>query len=170
MQQRIPNLIVDNITDINRVLLELRDLPPIIIFKPPLGQMHTVEVVTFSDTAFNVSPNQLYGPTDLINGISFRTVPVDATTYHLMNWASAKQQRFSYSSYGAKILACTKTDDREICLKQAHQSISSGDDLYLVLNVDSKGLFDTIITMHEGREYILQQTVQRIYDSFESRD
>ena len=36
------------------------------------------------------------------------------------------------------------------------------------LNVDSKGLYDTITTLHEGRDYRLRQTVQRIRDSFEA--
>lgn len=36
--------------------------------------------------------------------------------------------------------------------------------------MDSRGLFDTITTLHEGRDYRLRQTVQRIRDSFESRE
>lgn len=35
-------------------------------------------------------------------------------------------------------------------------------------NVDSKGLYDSITTLHDGREYRLRQTVQLICDSFES--
>jgi len=31
-------------------------------------------------------------------------------------------------------------------------------------------LYDTITTLHEGRDYRLRQTVQRIRDSFESED
>lgn len=38
------------------------------------------------------------------------------------------------------------------------------------LNVYSKGLFDTITTLDDGRDYRLRQTVQRIRDSFESRE
>lgn len=33
--------------------------------------------------------------------------------------------------------------------------------------MDSKGLFDTVTTLHEGRDYRLHQTVQRIRDYFE---
>lgn len=36
--------------------------------------------------------------------------------------------------------------------------------------VDSKSLYDTITTLHEGKEYRLRQTVQRIRDSFESHN
>lgn len=38
------------------------------------------------------------------------------------------------------------------------------------LNVDSKGLYDTVTTLHEGRDYRIRQTVQRIRDSFEEKE
>lgn len=38
------------------------------------------------------------------------------------------------------------------------------------LTVDSKGLFDTIKTLHQCRDYNLKQTVQRIRDSFDSEE
>lgn len=34
------------------------------------------------------------------------------------------------------------------------------------LMVDSKGVVDTITTLHDGREYRLRQTVQQLRDSF----
>ena len=46
----------------------------------------------------------------------------------------------------------------------------SGHSFRHMLLVDSKGLYDTISTLHEGREYRLRQTVQSIRDSFESQD
>lgn len=89
--------------------------------------------------------------------------------YHLIDWASLKQRRVSYSSYGAEILACTEADDRGFNMKMALQSITQDNKrIPHVLNIDSKGLYDTITTLHEGREYRLRQTVQRIRDSFES--
>lgn len=36
--------------------------------------------------------------------------------------------------------------------------------------MDYKGLYDTVKKLHEGREYRLRQTVQRIRDSFESEE
>lgn len=36
--------------------------------------------------------------------------------------------------------------------------------------MDSRGLFDTISTLHVGKEYRLRQTVQMIRDSFEDGD
>lgn len=39
-----------------------------------------------------------------------------------------------------------------------------------VLNVDLRGLFETITTLHEGRKYRLSRTVKRLSDQLESRD
>ena len=55
-----------------------------------------------------------------------------------------------------------------MCIRD-RMSIASGDIRHVLL-VDSKGLYDTITTLHEGKEYRLLQTVQRRRDSFESRD
>ena len=38
------------------------------------------------------------------------------------------------------------------------------------LYVDSKGLFETVKTLHESRDYRMRQTVQRIRDSFEGKE
>lgn len=88
----------------------------------------------------------------------------------MIDWASIRQKRVSYSSYGAEILACTEAYDRGFNIKCALKSISPLDDFPQILNVDSKALFDTITTLHEGKEYRLRQTVQRIRDSFESKE
>lgn len=132
--------------------------------------MKCVEVVTFSDAAFNVTSSQLYGQTGCITGLRYRTTDGNATVYHIIDWACGKQRRVSYSSYGAEILAFTEADDRGYNVKQALKSISPADDFRHILNVDSKGLFDTITTLHEGKDYRLRQTVQRIRDSFEARE
>lgn len=52
----------------------------------------------------------------------------------------------------------------------AMRSIFPKSSIEHVLQVDSKGLYDTITTLHEGGEYRLRQTVQRIRDSFETQD
>lgn len=72
--------------------------------------------------------------------------------------------------YGAEILACVDAYDRGFYIKQALQSIFTKEDVIHEVNVDSKGLYDTVTTLHEGREYRLKQTVQRIRDSFESEE
>lgn len=91
-------------------------------------------------------------------------------TFHIIDWESSKQRRVSHSSYGAEILACTDVDDRGYGIKEALSSIFQNQTFKPKLNVDSKGVYDTITTLHEGRDYRLRQTVQRIRDSFESGD
>lgn len=75
-----------------------------------------------------------------------------------------------YSSYGAEILAYTKDDGKGLYLKQAYKPIAPHDDLRYTFTVDSKGIYDTIKRLHEGKDYILKQTAQMVRDSFESGD
>ena len=42
--------------------------------------------------------------------------------------------------------------------------------LPLVLAVDSHGLYSTITTIHEGRDYRLRPTLSQLRDSFESKE
>jgi hypothetical protein len=44
------------------------------------------------------------------------------------------------------------------------------DAVHLELNVDAKGLYDTLFTLHESRDYRLRPTVSRIRDSFDSHE
>lgn len=50
------------------------------------------------------------------------------------------------------------------------KGILSGRKVNFILQVDSKGMSDTITTLQNGREYRLLQIVQRIRDSFASGD
>lgn len=73
-----------------------------------------------------------------------------------------------HSSPGAEILACTEADDRGFYIKTALKSINTNVNFTHEVVVDSKGIYDTLTTLHEGRGYRLRQTVQRVRDSFES--
>lgn len=53
-------------------------------------------------------------------------------------------------------MACIDADDREYHFKSTLRSAN-------VLLVDSLGLFDTITTLHEGKDYRLRQSVQNIW-------
>ena len=88
----------------------------------------------------------------------------------MLDWSSSKQHRVSNSSYGAEKLACAEADDRGFYITMCLRSIFPKKCFRHMILVDSKGLYDTISTLHEGREYRLRQTVQRIRDSFESQD
>ena len=170
MQQRVPDLLVEHIIQANRTLKTLKHTQPIIRFKRPPGEIIAAEVVTFSDASFGITPNKTYGQTGIISGIRYRTDLGDATSFHLIDWNSSKQRRVTYSSYGSEILACADADDRGFNIKSALCSLFPKIHFKHVINVDSKALFDTITTLHEGKEYRLRQTVQGIRDSFESND
>lgn len=55
-------------------------------------------------------------------------------------------------------------------LKNALRVLLIDEKIRYILTVDSKGLYDTIFTSHESRDYRFKQTVRRIRDSFETGD
>lgn len=148
MQQRLPRLSVSEIVEINAKLKELRDYQPQITFLAPGAQI-VPKVSSFSDASFNISTAQRYGQSGTVTGIMF-----DATEW---------RKRILHP----EILACTDADDRGYNTKTALQAILRSSAIQHELNVDFKGLYDTITTMHEGRDFKLRQTFQRIRDSFE---
>lgn len=68
------------------------------------------------------------------------------------------------------MLDCTDADDCNFYVKHAvlHQ-LTQKSRLHIVA-VESKQIFDTITTLHEGCDYRPRPTVQFIRDSFESKD
>ena len=90
--------------------------------------------------------------------------------FHLIDWFSQKHRRVSHSAYGAEILAATSADDRGFYHKSAINALFPGSMVKHELNFYSKGLWDTIITLHDGRKFRLRQTVQRVRNSFESKE
>jgi len=102
----------------------------------------------FSDASFNISAAQTYGQTGFVGGLA---IPgADTTTFHALDWSSTKQRRVTYSSFGAEILACAESDDRCYRLRQALRDLLGDISLETNLQVDSRGLFDTVTTLHEG--------------------
>lgn len=169
MQQIAPRLRVQDLTEANKMLKEIRDLEPRIMFPILKADVERLDVWTFSDASFNIVAGRDYGQTGIVTGIKVRGKDGESA-FHLVDWASSKQRRVSHSSYGAEILACSDADDRGYYVKQAIRAITNRKEPRHILHVDSRGLFDTISTLHDGKEYRLRQTVQRIRDSFESGD
>lgn len=160
---------VRDLTWANRVLKELRDLQQVIMYRSMTMPVNNASVWTFSDASFNIVSGREYGQTGIITGIMM-TGGDRRKSFHLVNWASITQRRASHSSYGAELLACSDADDRGIYLKQAINAIYQGSGVRHIMHVDYRGLFDTISTLHDGKEYRLKQIVQRIRDSFEEGD
>lgn len=123
------------------------------------------KVRTFSDAAYNISRHRLYGQSGLISEIYFSD---NRDTYHVIDRMSTKQKRVCRSSYGAEILACTNADVGDYYLKSAIRSITPNIPCKHMLLVDSPGLFDTIITLHENNNYCMRQNIQKTQDTFDA--
>lgn len=70
----------------------------------------------------------------------------------MVDRASSKQRRVSYSSNCAKIIACASADDRGYYFKMSLSSIFPENTFRSTVVVDTKELHDTITTIHEGLE------------------
>lgn len=70
--------------------------------------------------------------------------------------------------FGSKILALADKDDRGYDTNLSYESIFPTSKISHAILTDSKGLFDTITTMHEPKKYRLHKTVARVLYSFES--
>ena len=168
MQQIFSLLKVGHIVEANETVRDIRKLDPTIVYHSP-GNVANAILSTFSDASFNITARKSYGQTGLVSGV--RTTMQDGSElFHILDWVSTKQRRISHSSYGAEILACAEGDDRGFYLKMGINSLFPKVKMRNEILVDSMGLFDTITTLHEGNEYRLRQTVQRIRDSFEAAD
>lgn len=118
MQQKVPQSKLCDLLDGKRIINELKDLRTVLKYRLPSLGISTL-VLTFSDTAFNVSRLHTYGQTGIVTGLIFGSDNTLHDTFHAVNWCSRKQRRLCYSSYGAETLACTEADDRGFYIKSA---------------------------------------------------
>lgn len=169
LQQQTGHLNVAHLRDANAMTKELLELQPVITFKKPRSQIVEATVCTFSDASFNIGRARSYGQSGIILGLRI-TTSAGEHVYHPIDWTSHKQDRVVHSSYGAEIIACASADDRTYLLRSSFRSIFPRTDTRNELLTDSRGLFDTITTLHDGKEYRLRQTVERLRNSFESQE
>ena len=167
LQQRVSRMTVAEINDANSMLKELQALDPTVTFRMPRNTPTNPTIVTFSDASYNVCKSQSYGQSGIITGLSVDTAS-DGTLFYPLDWTSSRQKRVSHSSYGAEILACAAADDRGFFIKECLRSFAPATVCRHLLNTDSRSLYDTITTLHDGKEYRLRQTVERLRNSFES--
>ena len=147
------------------MLHEIKSLSPVLHF-PALSEAYFDDCVflAFSDASQGKTS---YGQTGYIGGIYVQAP--QASHFYAIDWQSSKQARVSFSSVGAEILAAAESADRASLIAHCIQDIfRSSTSLPLLLTVDSHGLYSTITTLHEGRDYRLRPTVSRLRDSFET--
>ena len=164
IQQYTGDLRVKHISEANQMRFALKKLKPTLTYKSPRYTEETLKnssILTFSDAS---QGSTTYGQTGYVSGILF-----PGNIYHIVDWHSSKQNRVSFSSMGAEIIAAADSADRSILLSYALRRILDLDEpLPLILTIDSHGLYSTITTLHEGKDYRLRPTVCRVRDSFES--
>ena len=168
LQQMISQLSVDSLIKANAMVKELLALKPWVTFRRTKN-IREVFVCTFTDASFNQNSAKDYGQSGVTTGLRIVTDQA-LDIVHAIDWTSHKQRRVSYSSYGAEILACADRDDRGFYIKTALNSMFAASNIGNELLVDSRCLYDTITTLHEGNDYRLRQTVQRIRNSFEASE
>lgn len=123
----------------------------------------------FGDAEINKNATRDYGQTGIVSGIG-KVREQGQDIFHLIDWCSNKQRIVSYSPYGSEILACANTDDRVYYSKTAVNSIFENEGVKNELFNDSRCLYDTIATLHEGEDYRLRPTVQRMRNSLETQE
>lgn len=169
VEQKVPQLKFRDLLEVKRVLKELKRLRAVLKYRLPPSAIFPL-VITFSSAAFNFYRSHKCGQTGIVTGLNFYSDNTQDDIFHVVNWYSGKEHSVCRSSYGAEILAYTDTDDRGIYIKTSLDHLFRSKDVQHEINVDSKGLYDTITTLHEGRDYRLHQTVQQIWDSFEEEE
>lgn len=168
LQQQISALMVRHLVDVNSMVCEILHLEPTLMFLKPHKTTNAI-MSSFSDASY--PRDRDYGQTGILCGLRVKEHGTDnRDIFHMIDWSSHRQKRVSYSSYGAEILACASADDRGFYLKEALNSLFPRHRTRHELSMDANALKDTITTLHEGTEYRLRQTVQRIRNSFESCD
>ncbi len=104
-----------------------------------------------------------YGETGYIIGVLLQTK--SSLLYNVLDWHSSKQSRISFSSIGCEFLAAAASVDLGSSMVHAIQLVhDSPSPLPLVLTVDSLGLYSTITTLHEWKDYRLRPTRARLRD------
>lgn len=76
--------------------------------------------------------------------------------YHMINRLSIEQRGICHYSYVAEILARADGNDIGFYVRTALRSIFPTVTIRNELVVDSIGLYDTVSTSHEGRDYRLK--------------
>lgn len=142
-------------------------LKPYILYRKPV-RATLVIICGFSDAAH--PKDRDYGQTGMVTDLRISTKAGGVDIFHSIDWTCQKQKHVSYSPYGAEILAVRVGDDLRYYYKTAINHLFPKYPIRHDLNIDGKGLRETLVTIHEGKDYRLGQTVQRIRDSFESHE
>lgn len=170
LQQQVSRLYLQHPIAANEMLKELLTLNAWVTFKYPTemaGKIKEVFISTLTDTAFNQTSSIGYRQSIILT--SWRIELQDSLTiFHPIDWCSNKQRRVSCPPYVTEVLACAYEDDRGYYFKMGLNSMFSQTEIGSEIFTDSRCLYDTITMLHEGKDFRLRPTVQRIRKSFDS--
>ena len=165
LQQKISDLKVSHLREANSVLKEIQQVEPKLLFLSP-SSYENARYIGFSDAAQGKTS---YGQTGHISGIAFKNP--SHHIFHAIDWQSSRQNRLSFSSIGAEILAAAASADRSSLFSEGLNYITKPIiSMPLSIVLDSLGSHATITTLHEGKDYRLRPTVARLRDSYESKE
>ena len=85
LQQQVSHLRVSHIRRANNILGEIQRLRSVILYPPPPAPVVEAKVTTFSDAAFNISPQRSYGQSGLVFRLQCKTRDGDGSLFYLLD-------------------------------------------------------------------------------------
>jgi hypothetical protein len=165
LQQRLAYLRVSDLCEANVIMRNLRSLKAEIRFQNP-SFIARVSMLAYSDAAHS----SIYGQGGYLAGLCIHQLN-GTMLYFITDWHSASLKRVAFFSIGAEILAAANAADFGLALTDIVRQFASAPKKALFeLTLDSRGTFDTLATLHEGRYFRLRPTVCRLRDAFSSGD
>jgi hypothetical protein len=168
LQQQLGDLRVHHLAQANSLLKEVLQLQPTLHFPSAPTQPRDPHLIAWNDAAHGMT----YGQSGFLAGLQISGSIQDTPILHVLDWSSSKQHRVSFSSIGSEILAAASAADRGFALTASIRSLfpHASTPVYFELRVDAKGLYDTLTTLHESKDYRLRPTVARLRDSFGAKE
>lgn len=103
--QKLGLLKVAHLSAANEMIGELKRLEPVIGYHRPID-VSSICICGFSDSSHG-GAEETYGQSGIILGLKILSSNGKNVFYHTLRWASQKQKRVSYSSFGSEILAAS---------------------------------------------------------------
>lgn len=110
--------------------------------------------------------NEIYEKNGILCGILAEDLGNRQRIFHQMTWGSHGEKKVSYHAFGAEIRAASDQDDLSYDQNLPYDEIFLSKMRHETF-VDSRGLFVTITTVNEPREYRLKITVAKMRDALE---
>jgi len=163
MQQKLPNVTVQDLVTQANLLAQLKKLGTSICFKRPTDKKsYTPSIVVFADASRRDDVGQLGYIIGLLIGDM-----AEGTICHTISWSSTKSKRPVKSIGSAEVFAIGSGIDEGKVIVQAYESVLNMK-LDLVIVVDSKDLYDTISTCRLATDRSIRGDISLMRYDFET--